>query len=242
MWPTARCHFERSTSPFSKKFLLPVRVLSPPEAVASDESYLRSLPTRLHQVSVFSLDPSLNPTNALATAVETIPDRDTPTGVAVLPRRLYRQLLNRRRVVTQWSNTVSLIDLVNRAQVLDNSHSETYVVTVARISGYHRSGTNLRSSQHRFNHCNTIDLTPIQGSTNPHQNLGTLTPGLVASIRTPSPSPLTRSSTNGLGLAVVTSSQRSSNTFVLCWPPYIAWHSVRSSRLLSSPDLDWHSL
>jgi len=200
--------------------------LAAPGGVAIDEVHNLAVVTNTgcHQVSVFSLDPaSLNPTNALATAVETIQTGDTPTGVAVLPRLAYigQAAGTGVAVVTNnGSNTVSLIDLVNRAQVLDNSTPpKPIVVTV----GANPSGvaidqeTNLAVIANTgSNTVNTIDLTPIaKDPTNPTKTLGTLTPGLVAV----DPNPIAVAidpdrGTNGLGLAVVTCQPSgSSSTF-----------------------------
>jgi DNA-binding beta-propeller fold protein YncE len=190
--------------------------LAAPGGVAIDEVHNLAVVTNTgcHQVSVFSLDPaSLNPTNSLATAVKTIQTGDTPTGVAVFPRLAYigQPAGTGVAVVTNnGSNTVSLIDLVNLAPVLDNStppkpivvnvgtapsgvaiDQETNLVVVANTSS---------------NNVSTIDLTPIaQDPSNSKKTITAPTPALVAVDQNPIAVAIDPDrGTNGLGLAVVT--------------------------------------
>ena len=179
-----------------------------PGGVAIDEvnnlAVVTNTGTGCNQVSVFSL----NPANIFNQTVKTIATGDTPTGVAVLPSLAYHGQPTGTSgvavVTNNGSNTVSLIDLVNAVQVLDNSTPPKPIVVNVGASPNGVAidqETNLAVIANTgANTVNTIDLTPL--TANP---IGTLTPGVVSV----DPNPIAVAidpdrGTNGLGLAVVT--------------------------------------
>jgi len=210
--PIVPCNITTTTPPTTSP--------SAPGGVAIDEVHDLAVVTNTgsgcNQVSVFSLNSAnLNPMNSLATAVKTIPTGATPIGVAVLPSLAYigqRAGTSGVAVVTNnGSNTVSLIDLVNAAQVMDNSATPPapIVVTV----GTAPSGvaidqeTNLAViANSTSNTVSTIDLTPIaQDPNNSSKTIGKLAPGVVAVDQNPTAVAIDPDrGTNGRGLAVVT--------------------------------------
>jgi DNA-binding beta-propeller fold protein YncE len=181
-----------------------------PGGVAIDEVNNLAVVTNMgcHQVSVFGLDSaSLNPANPLDQIVKTIGTGDTPTGVAVLPSLAYHGQAAGTKgvavVTNSGSNTVSLVDLVNRVQIFDATGKTPLTVAV----GTNPSGvaidqeTNLAVIANTGStNVSTIDLSPL--TANP---IGTLAPGVV----TVDPNPIAVAidpdrGTNGRGLAVVT--------------------------------------
>lgn len=182
-----------------------------PGGVAIDEVHNLAVVTNTgsgcNQVSVFSL----NPVNIFNQTLKTIATGATPTGVAVLPSLAYHGQpagTSGIAVVTNnGSNTVSLLDLVNAAPVLDNSTPPKPIVVSV---GTNPSGvaidqeTNLAVIANTGdNTVNTIDLTPL--TANP---IGTLTPGLVAVDQNPIAVAIDPDrGTSGRGLAVVTCQQ-----------------------------------
>ncbi len=191
-----------------------------PGGVAIDEVHNLAVVTNTgsgcNQVSVFSLNPAnLNPTNALAMSVKTIPTGATPIGVAVLPSLAYigqpAGTSGVAVVTNNGSNTVSLIDLMNAVPVMDTSATPPapIVVTV----GTAPSGvaidqeTNLAViANSTSNTVSTIDLTPIaQDPSNSSKTMGKLAPGVVAVDQNPIAVAIDPDrGTNGRGLAVVT--------------------------------------
>jgi DNA-binding beta-propeller fold protein YncE len=180
-----------------------------PGGVAIDEVNNLAVVTNMgcHQVSVFGLDSaSLNPANLLDQIVKTIATGDTPTGVAVLPSLAYHGQAAGTKgvavVTNSGSNTVSLVDLVNRVQIFDATGKTPLTVTV----GTNPSGvaidqeTNLAVIANTGStNVSTIDLTPL--TANP---IGALTPSTV--VVDPNPIAVAIDpdrGTNGRGLAVV---------------------------------------
>jgi DNA-binding beta-propeller fold protein YncE len=162
--------------------------------------------TGCHQVSVFSLDSaSLNPTTPLTQALKTIQTGDTPTSVAVLPRLAYtgQPAGTGVAVVTNnGSNTVSVVDLVNVAQVKDSTGKAIAVNVGTAPSGVAiDQETNLAVvANTTSNTVSTIDLTPLTATP-----IGALTPSTVAVDQNPIAVAIDPDrGTNGRGLAVVT--------------------------------------
>ncbi len=185
-----------------------------PGGVAIDEVHNLAVVTNTgsgcNQVSVFSL----NPANIFNQTVKTIPTGATPTAVAVIPSLAYigqaAGTSGVAVVTNNGSNTVSLLDLVNAAPVLDNS---TPPIPIVVTVGTAPSGvaidqeTNLAVvANTSSNTVSTIDLTPIaQDPTNSKKTLGTLTPHTVAVDQNPIAVAIDPDrGTSGRGLAVVT--------------------------------------
>jgi hypothetical protein len=185
-----------------------------PGGVAIDEVHNLTVVTNTgsgcNQVSVFSL----NPANIFNQTVKTIPTGATPTAVAVIPSLAYigqpAGTSGVAVVTNNGSNTVSLLDLVNAAPVLDNS---TPPIPIVVTVGTAPSGvaidqeTNLAVvANTSSNTVSTIDLTPIaQDPTNSKKTLGTLTPHTVAVDQNPIAVAIDPDrGTSGRGLAVVT--------------------------------------
>ncbi|HEV1994743.1 MAG TPA: hypothetical protein VGR03_10460 [Candidatus Acidoferrum sp.] len=178
-----------------------------PGGVAIDEVHNLAVVTNTgagcNQVSVFSL----NPANILNKTVKTIPTGDTPTGVAVLPRLAYTGQAAGTSgvavVTNSGSNSVSLIDLVNRVQVLDASAKPITVNVGTGPSGVAiDQETNLAVIANTgSNTVSTIDLTPLTAT----PTIGTLAPTSVAVDQNPIAVAIDPDrGTNGRGLAVVT--------------------------------------
>jgi DNA-binding beta-propeller fold protein YncE len=193
----------------------PTIVPAAPGGVAIDEVNNLAVVTNTGagcgQVSVFSL----NPSNIFNQTVKPIPTGDTPTGVAVFPSLAYIGQVPGTHgvalVTNNGSNSVSVIDLVNAAQVMDTTKTPPVPLVVNVDTG--PSGvaiddqTNLAVIANTTSGTvSTIDLTPIaQDPNNSSKKFGALTPGRVAV----DPNPIAVAidpdrGTNGRGLAVVT--------------------------------------
>jgi DNA-binding beta-propeller fold protein YncE len=157
---------------------------------------------------------SLNPANILNQTVKTIATGATPTAVAVIPSLAYigqpAGTSGVAVVTNNGSNTVSLLDLVNVAPVMDNS---TPPIPIVVNVGTAPSGvaidqeTNLAVvANTSSNTVSTIDLTPIaQDPSNSNKTIGALTPHTVAVDQNPIAVAIDPDrGTSGRGLAVVT--------------------------------------
>src|SRR5204862_310854 len=163
-----------------------------------------------NQVSVFSL----NPANIFSQTLKTIATRDTPTGVAVLPRLAYTVQAAGTSgvavVTNSGSNSASILDLVNGVPVADATGKAITVTVGTGPSGVAiDQETNLAVvANTSSNTVSTIDLTPLTASP-----IGTLTPGTVAVDQNPIAVAIDPDrGTNGRGLAVVTCLQVSGAT------------------------------
>jgi DNA-binding beta-propeller fold protein YncE len=196
--PLAACNVTTTTPPTTSP--------AAPGGVAIDEVNQLAVVTNTgsgcNQVSVFSL----NPANIFNQTIKTIATGATPTGVAVLPRLAYNGQAAGTSgvavVTNNGSNSVSLIDLVNRVQVLDASAKPITVTVGTGPSGVAiDQETNLAViANTTSNTVSTIDLTPLTASP-----IGALAPSTVAVDQNPIAVAIDPDrGTNGRGLAVVT--------------------------------------
>jgi len=177
-----------------------------PGGVAIDEVHnlavVTNTGTGCNQVSVFSVSPA----NIFNQTVKTIATGDTPTAVAVLPRLAYTGQVAGTSgvavVTNNGSNSVSLLDLVNAAPVLDASGKPITVNVGTGPTGVAiDQETNLAViANTSSNTVFIIDLTPLTASP-----IGTVTPVSVAVDQNPIAVAIDPDrGTNGRGLAVVT--------------------------------------
>jgi DNA-binding beta-propeller fold protein YncE len=171
-----------------------------PGGVAIDELHNLTLVTNTacNQVSVISLDPA----NNFGMVLKVIPTGGAPTGVAVLPRLAITGQpagTSGVAVVTNNSaNTVSILDLVNLAQVagvtdvaVGTSPTGVAIDQETNLAVIANTGANTVS---------TLDLTPLTASP-----IGTLTTATLAVDENPLAVAIDPDrGTNGRGLAVVT--------------------------------------
>ena len=185
-----------------------------PGGVAIDEVNNLAVVTNTgcNNVTVIDVNPTITVNNQvlpnpnLGHILGSIPTGGSPTAVAVLPRLAYTgQFLGTSGVAVvtnSGSNSVSLLDLVNRVQVLDASKNPINVNVGTAPSGVAiDQETNLAViANTNSNTVSTIDLTPLTATP-----IGALTPNTVAVDQNPIAVAIDPDrGTNGRGLAVVT--------------------------------------